>query len=53
MFLGILALVALLPFALVGFLYREAHIDTRQALLSVAATVAVVAVLATLLIFDA
>ena len=31
MLLGILALVALLPFALVGFLYREAHIDTRQA----------------------
>jgi hypothetical protein len=53
MLLGVLALVALLPFALVGFLYREAHIDTRQALLFVAATVAVVAVLATLLMFDA
>jgi hypothetical protein len=46
MLLTVLALVAIVPFALVGFLYREAHIDTRQALLSAAATLAAVAVLA-------
>jgi hypothetical protein len=46
MLLTVLALVAFVPFALVGFLYREAHIDMRQALLSAAATLAAVAVLA-------
>jgi hypothetical protein len=42
MSLYVLALVALLPFALVGFLYREAHVDMRQALLWVASISAVV-----------
>ena len=46
MLLTILAFAALVPFALVGFLYRENHIDTRQALVSAAATIAFVAVLA-------
>jgi hypothetical protein len=46
MLLTILAFVAIVPFAAVGFLYREAHIDTRQALVSGAATLAVVAALA-------
>ena len=46
MLLTILAFMALVPFALVGFLYREAHIDTRQALVSGVATLAAVAVLA-------
>jgi hypothetical protein len=46
MLLTILAFVALFPLALVGFLYREAHIDTRQALVSAAATVAATTVLA-------
>ena len=45
MSLYILGLIALLPFALVGFLYREAHVDTRQALLWVAAIAAVVIVM--------
>jgi hypothetical protein len=46
MLLPILVLVALLPLAIVGFLYREAHIDLRQALVSAAATVAATTVLA-------
>jgi hypothetical protein len=46
MLLTIWAFAAIVPFGLVGFLYREAHIDTRQALLSAAATLATVAVLA-------
>ena len=46
MLLTILAFVALFPLALVGFLYREAHIDTRQALVSAAATLAATTVLA-------
>ncbi|SEO35641.1 hypothetical protein SAMN02990966_01771 [Rhodospirillales bacterium URHD0017] len=46
MLLTILAFVALFPLALVGFLYREAHIDTRQALMSAAATVVATTVLA-------
>jgi hypothetical protein len=50
MLLTILALVAIVPFALVGFLYREAHVDIRQALLSVAAILAAVAVLAGLFV---
>ena len=33
MLFGVAALVALIPFALVGFLYREGQLDTRQALL--------------------
>ena len=45
MLLTIFALVAIVPFALVGFLYREAHVDIRQALLSAAAILAAVAVL--------
>jgi hypothetical protein len=45
MSLYVLALVALLPFALVGFLYREAHVDTRQALIWVAAISAVLIML--------
>jgi len=45
MSLYVLALVALLPFALVGFLYREAHVDMRQALLWAAAIAAVVIVM--------
>jgi hypothetical protein len=44
MSLHILALVALVPFALVAFLWREAHVDLRQTLLSVAAIVAVLIV---------
>ena len=46
MLLTIWAFVAIVPFAVVGFLYREAHIDTRQALMSAAATLATVAVVA-------
>lgn len=44
MTLGIAALVALLPFALVAFLYREAHLDARQALLWGATFASVMAV---------
>ena len=47
MLLTILVFVAIIPFAAVGFLYREAHIDDlRQALVSAAATLATVTVLA-------
>jgi len=46
MLLTILVFVAIIPFAVVGFLYREAHIDLRQALVSAAATLATVTVLA-------
>lgn len=46
MLLIILVFVALLPLAIVGFLYREARIDTRQALVSAAATLAATTVLA-------
>ena len=42
----ILVFLALVPLALVGLLYREAHINTRQALVSAAATVAATTVLA-------
>ena len=37
MLLGILSLLGLVPFALVAFLYREAHINLRQALTAGAA----------------
>jgi hypothetical protein len=46
MLLIILVFVAIIPFAFVGFLYREAHIDLRQALVSAVATLAAVTVLA-------
>ena len=46
MLLTILVFVATIPFAVVGFLYREAHIDLRQALVSAGATLATVTVLA-------
>ena len=46
MLLTILVFLALVPLALVGFLYREAHIGTRQALVSAVATVAATTVLA-------
>ena len=46
MLLTILVFVAIIPFAVVGFLYREARIDLRQALVSGAATLAAVTVLA-------
>ena len=46
MLLIILVFVAISPFAVVGFPYREAHIDLRQALVSAAATLATVTVLA-------
>jgi len=46
MLLTILVFVAIIPFAVVGFLYREAHIDLRQALVLAAATLATVTVLA-------
>jgi hypothetical protein len=46
MSLHILALIALAPFALFAFLWREAHLDLRQALLSIAAVVSILAVLA-------
>jgi hypothetical protein len=52
MLFGIAALVALLPFALVGFLYREAQLDTRPALLWAATFASVMAVCATLLILE-
>ena len=38
MTLIILVFLALVPLALVGFLYREAHINTRQVLVSAART---------------
>jgi hypothetical protein len=44
--LHILALIALAPFALVAFLWREAHVDLRQTLLSMAAIVTVLIVVA-------
>lgn len=50
MSLYILALIALVPFALVAFLWREAHVDLRQALLSIAAIVAVLVVAAAALL---
>jgi hypothetical protein len=49
---GIAALVALLPFALVAFLYREAQLDTRQALLWAALFASIMAVCVTLLILE-
>jgi hypothetical protein len=52
MTLGIAAVVALLPFAVVGFLYREAQLDTRQALLWAAAFASIMAVSVTLLILE-
>ena len=52
MTLGIAALVALLPFALVAFLYREAQLDTRQALLWGATFASVMALGMTLLILE-
>jgi len=52
MTLGIAALVALLPFALVGFLYREAQLDQRQALLWAATFASVIAVGVTLLVLE-
>jgi hypothetical protein len=52
MTLGIAVLVALLPCALVGFLYREAQLDTRQALLWGATFASVMAVGMTLLILE-
>jgi hypothetical protein len=50
MSLYILALIALVPFALVAFMWREAHIDLRQALLFVAAVVAVLMIVAVTLL---
>ena len=50
MSLHILALIALVPFALVAFLWREAHVDLRQTLLSIAAIVSVLAVVAVALL---
>ena len=47
---SVLALLALLPFALVGFLYRDTHVDMRPALLSAAAILAVVVVLIAVLV---
>ena len=49
---GISALIALLPFAMVAFLYREAHLDTRQALLWAAGFASIMAVGVTLLILE-
>ncbi len=46
MSLHILALIALVPFALVAFLWREAHVDLRQTLLLMATIAAVLGVLA-------
>lgn len=48
MSLYILALIALVPFALVAFLWREAHIDLRQALLFLAGLVALLMIAVTL-----
>jgi hypothetical protein len=50
MSLYILALNALVPFALIAFLWREAHIDLRQALLFFAADVALLMVVAVTLL---
>jgi hypothetical protein len=52
MLFGVAALVALVPFALVGFLYREAQLDTRQALLWAATFASIMAVSMTLLIME-
>jgi hypothetical protein len=52
MTLGIAALIALVPFALVAFLYREAQLDTRQALLWAASLASIMAVCVTLLILE-
>lgn len=52
MLFGIAALVALLPFAVVGFLYREAQLDMRQALLWAATFASIMAFAATLLILE-
>lgn len=49
---GIAALVALLPFALVGFFWREAELDTRQALLWAATFASIMAVSMALLIME-
>lgn len=49
---GIAGLVALLPFAMVAFLYREAQLDTRQALLWAAGCASIMAVGTTLLIME-
>jgi hypothetical protein len=52
MLFGVAALVVLVPFALVGFLYREGQLDTRQALLWGAAFASVMAFSMTLLIME-
>ena len=52
MLLGIAGLIALVPFALVGFLYREAQLDMRQALLWAAAFASVMAFSMTVLIME-
>lgn len=52
MLFGIAALVALVPFALVGFLYREAQLDTRQALFWAATFASIMAFSMTLLIME-
>jgi len=52
MLIATLVLAALLPFAFVAFLYREAG-DARGALFSIASVISVVLVLAVLLLLDA
>ena len=49
---GISALIALLPFALIAFFYREAHLDTRQALFWAAGFASIMAVGMTLLVME-
>lgn len=50
MSLHLFALIALVPFALIAFLWREAHADLRQTLLSLAAVLSVLAVVAAALL---
>ena len=52
MTLGIAALIAILPFAVLGFLYREAQLDARQALVWAATFASVMALGMTLLIME-
>jgi hypothetical protein len=50
MSLHVLALIALVPFAFIAFLWREAHVDLRQTLLSMAAIATVLIVAAAALL---
>ena len=50
MSLHILALIALIPFALLAFLYREAHVDLRPTLVWLSVLLSLLAVVGAVLV---